>query len=190
MQRQHTSDDLLDEAKASFAIIAAQHRGHRLARQISDPARDREDHRQDILLDLISRADRFDPVRGSWGAFVTVVTRNAALTILQRHAHSVAITGCNDEVRPAEQRHVEAAAILAIDTMVVQQRLPASLQNILAHVAETGTVTDAQRRSGQPAASFYRGLRQLRLRLIAAGLAPTRITNTSHVASSNWESPC
>lgn len=185
MHSHHTPKHSLDDTAVGCAIIAAQHRGQGLARRIADPARDREDHRQDILLDLILRADRFDPARGSWGAFVTVVTRHAALTILQRHARSVAIAVLVDKESLAQPRDVEAAAILALDAKAAQQRLPAPLLNILAQVAETGTVTDAQRMSGQPAASFYRALRQLRLRLVAAGLAPAHITNTRHLASSN-----
>jgi hypothetical protein len=50
---------------------------------------------------------------------------------------------------------------------------------------ETASVTDAQAISGQPAASFYRALRQLRLRLVAAGLAPAGvIQNRNAVAVS------
>jgi hypothetical protein len=50
-------------------------------------------------------------------------------------------------------------------------------------VAKEGGVTDAQRASGMPAASFYRALRQLRLRLIAGGLAPQAFISNRRLAA-------
>ena len=172
---------LQDQTALAVAMSAANRRAGRLARQVRDPARDRDDHRQDILLDLLQRAHRFDPVRGSWGAFVTVVTRHAALTLLAGHLRSGVIetASADDLVDPAG--HVEAATLLAIDVKSARRRLPPSLCEMLDEIAEEGSVTGAQRACTQPAASFYRALRQLRLRLIAAGLKPTG----ANVAASN-----
>jgi hypothetical protein len=52
-------------------------------------------------------------------------------------------------------------------------------------VAEEGGVTDAQRTSGMSAATFYRALRQLRLRLIAGGLAPQSVINSRRLAAAS-----
>ena len=77
--------------------------------------------------------------------------------------------------------HVEAATLLSIDVNAARRRLPPSLGEMLDTIAEEGSVTGAQRAGTQPAASFYRALRQLRLRLIAAGLKPPAV----NVAASN-----
>ena len=172
---------LQDQTALAVAMRAASRHAGRLARQVRDPARDREDHRQDILLDLLQRAHRFDAERGSWDAFVTVVTRHAALTLLARHLRSAPIENLSagDLADPAG--HAEAATLLSIDVKSARRRLPPSLCEMLDAIAEEGSVTGAQRAGTQPAASFYRALRQLRLRLITAGLKPS----TANAAASN-----
>lgn len=166
---------LQDQTALAVALSAAHRRAGRLARQVTDPARDRDDHAQDILLDLIIRSHRFDPERGSWGAFVTVVMRNAALTILTRSSKSNAID-CNvDELMLEPYGHAEQSLATMIDAKALQRRLPAALKNVLAEVCKAGSVTGAQCARGQSPASFYRALRQLRLRFVAAGLAPAGI---------------
>lgn len=172
---------LQDQTALAVAMNAADRHAGRLARRVRDPARDRDDHCQDILLDLLQRAQRFDPVRGSWGAFVTVVTRHAALSLLARHIRSAGIESipADDLADPAG--HVEVATLLSIDLNAVRRRLPPSLGEMLDAIAEEGSVTGAQRAGNQPAASFYRALRRLRLRLIAAGLKSPAVT----VAASN-----
>lgn len=172
---------LQDQTALAVAMNAANRRAGRLARQVRDPARDRDDHRQDILLDLLQRAHRFDPVRGSWGAFVTVVTRHAALSLLERHIRSVGIENTSADYIADPAGHVEATTLLSIDMNSARRRLPPSLGEMLDAIAEEGSVTGAQRGGAQPAASFYRALRQLRLRLIAAGLRPA----AANAATSN-----
>ena len=56
---------LQDQTALAVAMNAAHRRAGRLSRQVKDPARDRDDHAQDILLDLVTRSHRFDPERGS-----------------------------------------------------------------------------------------------------------------------------
>lgn len=181
MLHHSTSLPLQDQTALAVAMSAANRRAERLARQVRDPARDRDDHRQDILLDLLQRAHRFDPVRGSWGAFVTVVTRHAALTLLAQHLRSATIENIPTDDLADPTGHVEAATLLSIDVNAARRRLPPSMSEILDAIAEEGSVTGAQRAGTQPAASFYRALRQLRLRLIAAGLKPSVV----NVAASN-----
>ena len=166
---------LQDQTALAAAMSAAHRRAGQLARQVTDPARDRDDHAQDILLDLVARSHRFDPERGSWGAFVTVVTRNAALTILARSSRPLAADCDIDDLMLEPHGHAERALVTMIDARTLQLRLPASLRDVLATLLKTASVSDAQQASGQPAASFYRALRQLRLRLVAAGLAPAGV---------------
>lgn len=185
-QRQHTTAPLDDPAALAVAMSAAGHAARKVSRHAKDPAFDRDDHRQDILVDLVSRTARFDPARGSWGAFVTVVTRNAARTMLARHTGMIAFAPAEVEVLgDIAQAHAEAASAVRIDTTALLHRLPPSLLPVVMGVAEEGGITDAQRTSGMPAASFYRTLRQLRLRLIAAGLAPQSVINSRRLAAAS-----
>jgi DNA-directed RNA polymerase specialized sigma24 family protein len=183
MQLHHISTPLNDPAALAVAMAAAGRRAGTLARRINDPARDREDHRQDMLVDLMSRAARFDPARGSWGAFVTVVTRNVARGILARHAGVMVVDAGIETLADDTLVHADKACAVKLDTAALLQRLPPSLLPVLMRVAEEGGVTDAQRASGMPAASFYRALRQLRLRLIAGGLAPQSFIDSRFAAS-------
>jgi DNA-directed RNA polymerase specialized sigma24 family protein len=164
-------------------MAVAGRRAGTLARRINDPARDRDDHRQDILVDLISRAARFDPARGCWGAFVTVVTRNAARGMPARHAGVMVAAADIDVIADNGDVHGETAYAVKLDTAALLQRLPPSLLPVLMCFAEEGGVSDAQRASGMPAASFYRALRQLRLRLIAGGLAPHSFIDNRRLAA-------
>ena len=136
---------LQDQTALAVASSAASRRAGHLARQIKDPARDRDDLRQDILLDLLQRAHRFDPVRGSWGAFVIVVTGHAALTLLARHLRSAAIENSSADDLADPPGHVEAATLLSIDINSARRRLPPSLGEMLDKIAEEGSVTGAQR---------------------------------------------
>ena len=49
------------------------------ARRMSLPRADREDLQQDILVTLLERSGRFDPDRGSWSTFVTLLARRAVM---------------------------------------------------------------------------------------------------------------
>jgi hypothetical protein len=138
-----------------------------------------------MLVDLISRAARFDPARGSWGAFATIVTRNAARSILARHAGVTVLDAGIETLADDTLVHADKACAVKLDTAALLHRLPPPLLPILMGVAEEGGVTDAQRASGMPAATFYRALRQLRLRLIAGGLAPQSVINSRRFAAAS-----
>ena len=62
-QRQHTKSPFDDPAALAVAMAAAGRAARKVSRHAKDPACDRDDHRQDILVDLVSRAARFDPMR-------------------------------------------------------------------------------------------------------------------------------
>ena len=50
----------------------------RMARKFSLPTCDRDDLRQDILVDLLGRVRTFDPKRGAFGAFVGTIVGHRA----------------------------------------------------------------------------------------------------------------
>lgn len=152
------------------AVAAAEWLARRLSRRLGSVAADEEDFRQAILLDLIARADRFDPSRGTWPAFVSVVTRHAAAGIARDQCRRAALFLPLDDDEPIDDRQPPGAADLAIDFVRETGRLPHPLMRLVDRIAEAGTVAGARRASAASPASFYRALRELRLRLVAAGL--------------------
>jgi RNA polymerase sigma-70 factor (ECF subfamily) len=56
----------------------------RLVRRLRVPVHEREDLRQDLLVDLISRLKSFDPARGTLGAFVGTVIAHQATRLAAR----------------------------------------------------------------------------------------------------------
>ena len=64
--------NLLEEALKLARIYAA-----KAARKRRMAAADRDDLIQDILLALLQASAHFDPARGSWGGFVTIIARRA-----------------------------------------------------------------------------------------------------------------
>jgi DNA-directed RNA polymerase specialized sigma24 family protein len=170
MLRQHAFNPGFDAETVALSLAAARGRARALRRRLRAPSVDEEDFRQTILLDLVTRADRFNAARGSWPAFVCVVTRHAAAEIARSHSCAAALVSLlpHDLV---DDRHRVSAADLAIDLKRAIEHLPRHLQNLVALIAETGSLTRAQRASAISPATFYRALRDLRLRFIAAGLA-------------------
>lgn len=172
MLRQYPNRPPSEASTIADAVAAAEWRARNLSRRFGCvAAADEEDIRQAILLDLIARADRFDPARGTWPAFVSVVTRHAAAGIAEDQCRRAALFLPLAEDEPIDDRQPAGAADLAIDFAREVGRLPHPLKRLVDRIAETGTVAGARRDSAASPASFYRALRELRLRLIAAGLS-------------------
>lgn len=172
MLRQHLDTPAFDPAKVQEAIAAAKARARSLHRSLRAQAADEDDFRQAVLLDLICRSDRFDATRGSWPAFVCVVTHHAAARLAKRQSRTAAlITSLPPDHDVADDRCRVGAADLAIDLKRAVERLPPQLRNLVALIADTGNLACAQRASAVPTASFYRALGELRRRFIAEGVA-------------------
>lgn len=169
MLQQHPYRPASGPSAIAEAIAAAEWQARRLCRRCGCPSADEEDFRQAILVDLIARADRFEPVRGSWPAFVRVVTNHAASRIARNEGRRAALL--RPQYDPVDDRQRPASNDLAIDFAREIERLPRSLRGLVELIAETGTVAGARRASPLSPASFFRALRDLRLRLLAAGLA-------------------
>ena len=56
----------------------------RLQRRLGLPVCDREDLRQDLVIDLLRRLPSYDPARGSLGAFAGLILRNQSSRIAMR----------------------------------------------------------------------------------------------------------
>jgi len=179
----------LDGSMLRVMMAAAAYQARRIARTLRLSAADRQDAEQQVLLALLERRKFFDVARGPWTPFVHRVARQAAQGIADGYADQLRRAGAwSDET--AESDHgrgdslesvIDPAAPSASDILYAQAlhrflaTLPAELRLVagLAMTAE-GEIAEAQRASGLSTSEFYRRLREVRYRLIAAGLADLR----------------
>jgi RNA polymerase sigma factor (sigma-70 family) len=161
---------LIDHACASAAYAARKACGRRAL-----PRTEQDDLRQDILLAVLVRASHYDAQRGAQSTFLKVVTRSAIADhcrSARSHAQSEGAEVLPDDIAgPADP---EADLIQRISLALVLATLSPSQQRIVALIAECGSAAEAHRASAQPLCTFYRQLRELRMRLRLAGLGPTR----------------
>ncbi len=152
------------------------------------------DLRQDLLLDLIGRYPSFDPARGSLGAFVgTIIAHRAAdvgrMIWRERRLHGVApvsldaaVPGCDGASRVdliAENDGLMAFhgqttdRVAEVDLRLDIERGLGSLSpdDSALCVALVRNTVDQLAAAGRGArSSLYRRVKEIRLRLIAAGL--------------------
>ncbi|MBX6323380.1 MAG: sigma-70 family RNA polymerase sigma factor [Rhodospirillaceae bacterium] len=169
------------------ALGAADYHARRLGRSLGLGLMDIQDIRQDLLLEVLRRAPRFDPERASWVTFVEIVVRHAAADIAGRIVVARAVHGGSlDEVRedglatePAEGEGLDGIWRGAPDRFLDVERrldverfiagLPDDLRR-LCRLMQTESAGEAQRLSGLSPAEFYRQLQDLRMRLRSVGL--------------------
>ena len=185
---------LTDEYVAT-AHKTAEYYARKLARTLGLAAADVEDIRQDLLMEVLIRCQRFDSQRAAWITFVDLVVRHEAddLAARLKVARDVDGGSIDDPVSSGDGRIVPlsdtledtegmasqwsspknpfAAVELAIDVERFMAGLPEHLHG-LCRLLMTESATDAQRLSGFSTARFYRLLYELRMRLRAIGLGP------------------
>lgn len=126
---------------------------------------DREDLEQDLLVDVLRRASKFDPDRGaSLGTFAYRIAENR-LSSIRRPGIVVAEPSSGEpSVSAGDDRD------LAIDLAGFVQALPARLRTLCEHL-ETSSVSESARRLGVSRATVRRDVKRLRELLNGAGLA-------------------
>ena len=67
-----------------YIIQQASCRASRLVAMAGFRSHDWEDLKQEMVLDLLRRAPKFDPARGNWQGFVRGVVRNYAAVLMMR----------------------------------------------------------------------------------------------------------
>jgi len=180
----------LDGPMLRVMMAAAAYQARRIARTLRLSADDRQDAEQQLLLALLERRRFFDVARGPWAPFVHRVARQAAQGIADDYAEDRRRFGAwsNDTDERDDDAQdwvlesiVDPAAPSANDILYVQamQRfmsaLPAELRLVAGlAVMSDGEIAEAQRASGLSTSEFYRRLREVRYRLMAAGLAELR----------------
>lgn len=161
------------------------------------PAQEREDVEQDMLLDLLARLPGFDPARGTLEAFATVCFRHRGIRLAerlrrerQRH-HLTAFDEVVSQDRDPEGRLTLAEVLPEADGLLawwgqpwdaaaaVERRLDLnraaaaldSRDHPLCAALSAASAQEAVRAGTLSRASFYRRLGEMRLRLLAAGIA-------------------
>jgi RNA polymerase sigma-70 factor (ECF subfamily) len=170
-----------DRIAASLAI--AHRYAHRGSRRLRLSRADREDLRQDILLTMLERAARFDPERGRWDAFATLLAQHAVADRVRAHRRSPrpVFFDLDLDAFPAGASATQADAVdpdIALDFARVGDEIPTPSGHLLDLIRTTTDIADAQRRAQGSCAAFYRAIAELRCWLHAAGLRPMRAPAT------------
>lgn len=172
------SQETWDSRHLQVALATAHHHAQRGARRLHLSHADRDDLRQDILLALLRRCTHYDPGKGAWSTFVTLIARHAVAdrARAERDACAPYFVELDLDDLPAgysatQQDHVDPDLSLDLDRTA--NELPAQPKALLRLIRTSGEVADAQRASGQPCASFYRGIVDLRFWLLATGMRPS-----------------
>src|SRR5439155_119709 len=152
------------------------------------PRHDHEDLRQNILLDLLLRLKAFDPVRGSLGAFAGKIAAHHASRLayrIRRERALFAPLSASDPLpsqddAPLSDRIFEIDGYSPTDSVGHAERRLAidralgSLRDVDLDVCAQlldRTPTQISRGGTRPRATLYRQIREIRLRLMAAGLS-------------------
>jgi DNA-directed RNA polymerase specialized sigma24 family protein len=174
---------LMNEAEA----VAA-----RMVRTFRLPACDRDDLRQDILVDLLGRIRAFDPKRGTFGAFVGTIAGHRAARLtknmrrqratlpvisLDEYVAGVGIT-LTDMIRKADgvsaslsqPFHAFAEIEQRLDLTRALRGLGLRELSLCAKLTEY-TPTEISRSGEYSRAGLYRRLKKIRQRLVAEGFS-------------------
>jgi RNA polymerase sigma-70 factor, ECF subfamily len=145
---------------------------------------DWEDLRQEIVLDLIRRAPKFDPERGNWHGFVRGVARHHSTILIAGHRRRTREVLGEDLKR--EDAHVGDSADaldkcpgsnpvveldLRLDVQRVVARLPPHLRS-LANLLGQMPVKELCQYTGKSRPTVYRMTLQIKEAFFDAGLAP------------------
>lgn len=184
----------VDPAMIRIMVSAAAYQSRRLARSLKLQGADREDVEQEVLLILVERHRYFDASRGPWTPFVHRIANQAVQQIADRLMRDRRLYGWeapapdrddeNDNTDPLD-RVGDPAALTTEDlcycAAVVRfaRTLPDDLVPVLeAALGGDGSFGDVQRESGLTSSEFHRRLRELRYRMVTAGLAPRHLLTT------------
>jgi RNA polymerase sigma-70 factor (ECF subfamily) len=173
----------------------AEREASRVCRIARLPAHEREDIRQDMLLDLLVRLPAFDPTRGTLAGFATVCFRHRGIRLAERLKRERAVrveTSLDSPVAGDDEDELTLAdlipdseglgawwgqptdAIAAIERRLSLGRAEAAIDpadHSLCAALVTSTPHQLARRGLMPRSVLYRRIREMRLRLLAAGIS-------------------
>lgn len=176
--------------------VALQHQADRVAlrviRTCRIPRHEQDDLRQDLLTDLFARLKGFDPARGDLGAFAAACFDHRALRLIERILRGRATMApiSLDDPQPGGEgltigdsiaeaggygawlgQPTDAFAVVErrIDLDRALATLPAETLALCAELTERSP-HEVAKASPTSRATVYRHLRELRLRLLVAGI--------------------
>jgi DNA-directed RNA polymerase specialized sigma24 family protein len=181
------------QADLEHLLHEAESAARRLVRNLRLPAHEREDIRQELLLDLIVRLKWFDPARGSVGAFANTilahrgariaarVQRERAIFVSTLPSHSVVIRSTNhvrgghsDAELPNLVQSPTPFATAGVDLRLDLQRALNAMEpadsRLCAELVDENP-TEISRSGKGSRAGLYRRIREIRLRMMLAGVS-------------------
>ena len=147
-----------------------------LVRSAGFSANERDDLRQELLLDLLRRSPRFNPRRGEWRGFVRGVVRNHATVLAtrrhrlnQREVLADDLFGGDQDAFEGLRRHDPVDDLhLRLDVARVLAGLPAQLRQ-LAHLLTVLSMSEVPMAIGKSRSGVYQMLRKIRMAFSEAG---------------------
>ena len=109
---------LANEQFFTAVTNAAAARTYRMAARFGLPTADREDIQQELILDMLERADQFDPAKGSAGTFTGVVSEHRATELLDRLMKDRRRLSFGSGQRAANDPEFQESAVEADDNVV------------------------------------------------------------------------
>lgn len=173
---------------STLQTAAACHAG-RIARSLHLSTDDREDVRQDILVEMIARLGRFEVEKAAIATFIDLLARHSASAAVRRYRtqqHRLrASLSLDDEADPMARKltrtlSTEQALGSPAGEPVARTEMKRDVRHIVAALTpelrslcallQAQPTEQACRSSGLSRATFYRRVREIRLRFLIAGL--------------------
>lgn len=170
-------------ADDAFVFRQADRRSNELVRRGRILPDDREDFRQELILDILEQGHHFDPHRGTWSAFVCRLMRNRSETLAQleqrrRNVERSAATFDQDDREEQPVRRLaegdcsaERAFVVRTEINLVLSRLPDDLRTLADQLCWMD-LDEIARVRGVSKQWLHLLKRRLRRAFIAAGVMP------------------
>lgn len=175
----------MSPSAAQIAIRQASIQASLLVATGGFPSQDWDDLKQEMTLDLLRRAEKFDASRGDWQGFVRGVVRNHATVLVTRRHRSVqrevlaedlshneaGTVDVTADVLAGHKYEIEAGLQMCIDVQRVLTGLSPQLQNLAVLLSEL-PMLESGAKTGKSRSRVYQMTRQLRDAFVRAGFRP------------------
>lgn len=186
------------EGLDEYAVKLIRHKARQLVGRAGLVAADRDDLEQDMVMDLLRRLPRFDPLKAKRETFIARIVEHRVATIIETQKAALRDYRCNagslDERRSDDggggtgdtppvldqdsyrretletARQDEDIRDLRRDMVRVVDDLPSDLRELCRRLL-TSTVSEVSRETGVPRGTIYESVQKLRDRFEKAGLA-------------------
>lgn len=154
-----------------------------------------EDLKQEMVLDLLHRAPKFDPARGDWQGFVRGIARNHAAVLVMRERRRAPEVLSEDLINREDASDANSLDLLdqrptsgvvdrlhlSLDVRRVVESLPTQLQSLAVLLGQM-PVRDLCRHIGRSRSRVFQMTRQIREAFLKAGYSPSYAKRPSEPA--------